>query len=378
VIIKAFLRWAETARTNDRAKAASMLSRAYLHSAMGGEERQAAGLALTYLLDDPSPVVRLSLAEALASSEEAPRAIILALAEDQPQIATTIIALSPVLEDADLVDLIGRGDAVTRGVIASRQWVSRAVCAAIAEVGDVPELLLLLDNPEAFVTRISLRRMAERFGHVPEIRNGLLLRDDLPADVRHLLVGHITAALSSCDLVRTTLAPARIERLGREADAMATLAIAGIVPHDELEILVEHLRAAGRLTPAFLIHALCCGRLDFFAGAVVNLSGLEERRVRPILATGRMHALRALFEACGLDRDVAMVFVDSVFLWRQVASSGAANGLENISGALVEKLDSRTVPHAVVSEIRDMVEQLHRADLRSNARAYAISASLAA
>jgi uncharacterized protein (DUF2336 family) len=378
VIIKAFLRWAETARTNDRAKAASMLSRAYLHSAMGGEERQAAALALTYLLDDPSPMVRLALAEALAMSDEAPRAIILALAEDQPQIATTVIALSPVLEDGDLVDLIGRGDGVTRGVIASRQWVSRAVCAALAEVGDVPELLLLLDNREAFITRISLRRMAERFGHVPEIRNGLLTRDDLPADARHRLVGHITAALSACDLVRTTLAPARIERLGREADAMATLAIAGIVSHDELPILVEHLRAAGRLTPAFLIHALCCGRLDLFAGAVVNLSGLEERRVRPILATGRMHALRALFESCGLDRDVAIVFVEAVFLWRQAAASGAANGTESISAALVEKLDAQPGAHAVISEIRDMVEQLHRADLRTNARAYAVKASLAA
>lgn len=345
---------------------------------MGGEERQAAGLALTYLLDDTSPVVRLALAEALAMASEAPRAIILALAEDQPQIATTVIALSPVLEDGDLVDLIGRGDGVTRGVIASRQRVSRPVCAALAEVGDVPELLLLLENGEASITRISLRRMAERFGHVPEIRNGLLLRDDLPADARHRLVGHITAALSTCALVSATLAPSRIERLGREADTMATLAIAGTVAHDELPILVEHLRAAGRLTPAFLIQALCCGRLDFFAGAVVNLSGLEERRVRPILATGRMHALRALFEACGLDRDVAMVFVDAVFLWRQAAASGAANGAESISGALVEKIDGQTRPHAIVSEIRDMVEQLHRADLRSNARAYAIKASLAA
>ena len=41
---------------------------------------------------------------------------------------------------------------------------------------------------------------------------------------------------------------------------------------DEIPALVEHLRMSGRLTPAFLIHALCAGNVDFFASAVVSLS----------------------------------------------------------------------------------------------------------
>ncbi len=184
---------------------------------MGGEQHRAAALAITYLLDDPSPLVRLALAEALAGSADAPRAVIVCLAEDQPEIACTVIACSPVLTENDLVDLAGRSDGLTRGMIAARPNLSRGVAAAVAEIGDENEVTILLENETASITRVSLRRIAERFGHCCEIRNLLLERDALPADARHMLVNHITAALAGSGLVRTSMAPARIEHMTREA-----------------------------------------------------------------------------------------------------------------------------------------------------------------
>ena len=55
VTIQAFLRWVETARTGDRARAARALGRAYVDAQMNGIDRQAAEMAMTFLLDDPSP-----------------------------------------------------------------------------------------------------------------------------------------------------------------------------------------------------------------------------------------------------------------------------------------------------------------------------------
>lgn len=66
LIVAAFLRWVETAKTQDRARAANALARAYLKSDMAPDERQAAQMAMTYLLDDPAPQVRLALADILA------------------------------------------------------------------------------------------------------------------------------------------------------------------------------------------------------------------------------------------------------------------------------------------------------------------------
>ena len=99
---------------------------------MNAEEREAALMAMTWLLDDPSPKVRLALAESIADAEDVPRALVLPLAHDQPQIACQIISRSPILSELDLVDLAGRGDSVTRVLIASRFIVSLPVCAAIA------------------------------------------------------------------------------------------------------------------------------------------------------------------------------------------------------------------------------------------------------
>lgn len=177
MIVQAFLRWSEKAGSTERAKAANALGRAYLHSDMARENRDAAYMAMTYLLDDPSPRVRLALAEALADATDAPRAILVSLAEDQPEIACTVIARSPVLTEADLVDLAGRGESLTRALIAARPGLPRGACAALAEVGDLSETIILLENVDALITPFSLRRIAERHGSDADIRDLLLCRE---------------------------------------------------------------------------------------------------------------------------------------------------------------------------------------------------------
>jgi uncharacterized protein (DUF2336 family) len=377
VIIQSFLRWAETAKTSDRARAANALGRAWLQSEMNAEEREAALMAMTWLLDDPSPKVRLALAEAIADAEDVPRALILPLAHDQPQIACQIISRSPVLSDVDLVDLAGRGDSVTRVLIVSRFIVSLPVCAAVAEVGDTPEIEAMLDNPGAIVGRGSLRRITERFADHPQIREMLLEREELPGDARHLLAVGVSEALGACDLIRQVVGDRRLERIKREACDTATVVLAGRSPTEDMPQLVEHLRRDGRLTPAFLMQALCMGRLDFFMTSMVNLSGMEDRRVRSIITDGRFHAVRALFESAGLHRDISEVFVEATMLWRK--AEGLGHGL---FGGLATKLISgfRAAGRAdgQASELVDMVERLHITEHRQSARAYASFLALAA
>src|SRR5262245_5073185 len=109
MIVRQFLRWIQTAPPGDRAEATSALARAYLYSDLTDDDRLAADAAMTVLLDDPSPLVRLALAEALGSAPEAPHGVIIGLAHDQPDIATVVIGRSPVLCDAELVDLMAAG-----------------------------------------------------------------------------------------------------------------------------------------------------------------------------------------------------------------------------------------------------------------------------
>jgi uncharacterized protein (DUF2336 family) len=141
--------------------------------------------------------------------------------------------------------------------------------------------------------------------------------------------------------------------------------------------LVDHMRRDGRLTPAFLMQALCAGRLEFFMTAMANLSGMVERRVRSIITDGRFHAVRALYESAGLQREISEVFVEATLLWRK--AEGHAPGL---FGGLADRLvagfrqSGRSDDQAV--ELIDMVERLQITEHRQSARAYANYLALAA
>ncbi|NNH59394.1 DUF2336 domain-containing protein [Rhizobium laguerreae] len=374
VIVEAFLRWVETAKTGDRARAASALGRAYLQSEMSGDERAAAEMAMTFLLDDPSPRVRLALAEAIAWSPDAPRSLVLSLAEDQPEVACHAVTCSPLLSDADLVDLAARGNGATRMLIAARAHLTRPVSAALAEVGDEEELLCLLENDGAVISSLSLKRVAERLGDCCDIRNLLLDRSDLPADARQLLTEHVSNALVGLPLAQAAIGVQRLQRISREATEAAIVSIAGDIAPREIPDLVQHLRLIGRLTPSFLMHALCAGKVDFFAGAIVDLTGCSERRVRSILATGRMHAVRALYESAGLPRDISVIFVEATMLWRDAARKAPASVLGNVCGRLLEKFRHHDA-HGAIGELLDMVEKLSVTEQRQSARVYAALAA---
>lgn len=132
MIVRQFLHWVRTAPAGERAEATGALARAYLYSDLSNEDRDAAEGAMIMLLDDPSPLVRAALAQALAASEQAPPTVILALASDQPEIASYVLEHSPLLVDADLVDAVATFGSQAQLAIASRAGLPPAVSAAIA------------------------------------------------------------------------------------------------------------------------------------------------------------------------------------------------------------------------------------------------------
>src|SRR3954469_21523457 len=143
MIVRQFLQWVRNAPSGERADATSALARAYLHSDLSPDDRAAAEGAMIMLLDDPSPLVRRALAEVFASSQSAPAVVVHALVNDQPEVAAPLLQRSPLLRDADLVDLVATGHAGSQAIIASRFLLPRSVSAAIAEVGAAPACLAL-------------------------------------------------------------------------------------------------------------------------------------------------------------------------------------------------------------------------------------------
>jgi uncharacterized protein (DUF2336 family) len=317
MIVRDFLQWIRTAPASDRAEATSALARAYLYSDLSPDDLRAAEGAMLMLLDDPSPLVRRSLADALAASPDAPPAIVLALAADQPQIAAPVYALSPLFVDADLVDAVATGGAAIQAAISSRAALPCSVGAAIAEVGTAESCLILVENFDADIAPFSIDRIVERFGHLAAVRESLLARDDIPAATRQTLVIKLSKTLAGFVAGRAWLDTDHAQRVAREACEKATVTIAADAPQTELGPLIRHLSASGQLTAGLILRALLSGNIVLFEEALSELADMPVTRVSGLIHDRGASGLRALFEKAQLPPSTYPAFKEAIEAMRE-------------------------------------------------------------
>ncbi|MDB5510562.1 MAG: hypothetical protein JWR08_45 [Enterovirga sp.] len=308
MIVRRFLLWARNAPAGHRAEATGALARAYLYSDLAPEDRAEAETALTAMLDDPSALVRRAMAESLAPAEDAPRHVVVALASDQDDVAEIVLARSPLLADADLVDCAALGSARIQRAIASRRAVSPGVAAALAEIGRAEAILVLVRNPGAAIGHSALARIVERHGGHALVREALLARPDLPLDIAQSVAVALAASLESFVTRCGWLSPERSSRAAREARERTTVALATGGEADDIARLVSHLRRSGQLTPGLILRALLSGQSRFAAEAFSDLTDVPAPRALGILQDGRGHAFRALYDKAGMPGGLRPVF----------------------------------------------------------------------
>lgn len=338
MIVRHFLGWVRTAPASERAEATRALARAWLFSDMSADDFAATEGALLMLLDDPSPLVREAMAAVFAHTPDAPPAIVRALATDQASVALPILEHSPLLIDADLVDIVATGTPDIQCAVAGRSGLPTSVCAAIAEVGSFEACLVLIDNPEARLAQMSLDRIVERFGHVAAVRERLLESQDLPAATRLALVAKLSGALFDFVTSRNWLSAERAGIAAGEARERATVNIAATSRIDDLRALVRHLRESGQLTAGLILRALLSGSTDMFEVALADLSGMSEARVASILHERGGAGVTALLARAGLPESTFAAFRAAVSATEEIGFIGTIDGAARLRRRMVERV----------------------------------------
>jgi uncharacterized protein (DUF2336 family) len=336
MIVRHFLQWVRTAEAAERAEATSALARAYLHSGLIEDDRIAAEGAMIMLLDDPSPLVRYALADALGASPDAPAAVMHALVDDQPDIAAIVLERSPTLLDSDLVDAIAVGGAETQAAIARRSYLPRSVAAAIAEVGAPEACLTLIENPGADIAQFSLDRIVERFGHLAAIRESLLAWPDLAAATRHALVIKLSETLAGFVVARNWLGEERAQRIAHEACEKATVILAATT--HEVSPLIGHLRETGQLTAGLVLRSLLSGNIDFFEQALAELADLPARRVAALVHDRRGAGFKAVYDRAGLPASVYPAFRAAIEGMHETGLVAEPGGNTRLKRRMVERV----------------------------------------
>ena len=338
MIVRQFISWIKTAPAGERAEATRALARAWLLSDLSEDDRAAAEGALLMQLDDASPLVRQAMAEVFARSAEAPAAIVQALSLDQPSVALPILEHSPLLIDADLVDIVATAGSETQCAIARRVSLPASVCAAIAEVGTAAAALELIENAYAELAPFSWDRIVERHGHLAAIRESMLVLEDLPAATRVALVAKLSDTLAQFVVAKNWLSADRAERVASEARDRSTVNIAACSRGEEMRGLIAHLRATSQLTAGLILRALLSGNLELFETALAELSSLPRARVSSLLLDRGEASLLALLQRAGLPESTFAAFRAALDVIHETGFTDTLSGEARLRRRMVERV----------------------------------------
>lgn len=273
-------------------------------------ERTLMAEILRQLVDDVEQSVRVTLAERLAGRDDAPRELVLALANDSFMVAHPILLRSPVLHDGELIEIIHHRTLQHQLAIAMRTSISEAVTTALVATEDSAVVRTLLENGGAQLSPVTLEYLVEQSQHVSAYQQPLLNRDDLGEDLAKRMVCWVSAALRQHILDHYEIDAENLD------DSMGAT-IADLVEDMRARkrvgngyALAELLAHANALSPRFLIALLREGEVALFEGLLAEMTGLRVTLIRRFLYEPGGEALAIACKAIHIDKaDFASIFL---------------------------------------------------------------------
>ena len=263
---------------------------------------------LERLARDQEPRVRAVLAEEIKTLGCIPKFIALTLARDvEALVAAPILEYSPLLSDADLMEIIATAKAQeVLTAIAKRKPVSTGVCDAIVSSLDIPAIAALLANSDAKIREKTLEDIAAQAEKIQSWHMPLVLRADLSKRAILRIASFVGAGLIEQLSVRYGLDDEigqqlkKALRLRLQDDAKLDSA-----PAESAVKAIEQACATGTLDEAFVEQAANAGQREAVMLALSALGRVPDATVRKIFASRSAKPVTALVWHAGLSMRLA-------------------------------------------------------------------------
>jgi len=323
----------------DRAYAAHKLCRQIDYTELSNGDRAYASEILRIIAGDAAALVRRSLAVALKSSPKLPPELARQLATDVDAIATPILESSPVLSDTDLVEILRAAGPKKQVAIAGRDQLSETVTTAIAEFGVQQAVERALENDTARFGAAGLMSAIQRFPDQETVTLAMVNRRALPVSVVEKLVTMVTGEVFDKLVNSHQLPPQLAIELATNARERATLDLveqAGL--QNDTRRFAQQLSIQGRLTPSFVMRALCLGHMNFVEHAMAELAGLNHHRTWLMMHDAGPLGLKTLFDRTGLPARLFAAFRAGVDVYHQLEREGIAGDRVRIRQRMIERV----------------------------------------
>lgn len=287
------------------------------------------------LVDEVEVDVRRALAERLAVLPEAPHDLVLKLAQDTALVARPLLLKSPVLKDADLIDLVKQRTQEHRLAIAMRAGIGTQVADALIGEGEEDVIEALIRNGEAQLSRQAIDYLVEESRRVDRFQEPLLRRQDLPKPLAYRMFWWVSAALRQQVLTQFPIDEADFD------DAVESAVHAGAA--ESADAGAEAVRLAGQLAgraelnERALVRSLRGGHIGVFAAGLGRLAGIDLATARRVVFATGGEALAACCKAADFDRSTFATFY---LLTRQARIASAATPTDELEEVL--KIFDRT------------------------------------
>ncbi len=219
-----------------------------------------------------------------------------------------ILEYSPLLSDADLIEIIAEGK--VHGVleaVARRRPLSPQVSDAVVSSLDIPAVAALLANPDAAIRERTLDAIIEQAERISVWQNALAVRADLSRRAIRRLASFVSAELIEQLAARHQIDEETQTYLGRQMRLRLEEAVDEQPPGpaNAAQEDVDLAAKEGQLNDAYVEAAAEDGKREIVILALARLAHLSDSVVRRMLLTRSAKPVTALVWRAGLNMRAA-------------------------------------------------------------------------
>ena len=283
------------------------------HPSSHGEREDALMTGILHqLIHDVEMSVRRALAVRLADRDDAPRDLVVTLANDRIEVAHPILSRSNVLDDEELIRIVEQRAAGHQLAIAMRRSITTAVSGALVGTENQGVIKTLLENKDAAISQATMAYLVEQSRRIDAYQNPLLLREDLGPALAKRMYWWVSAALREHIL--------RIYEIDEdELDGTLQQTVEEVVAESYKaarpggggqSALADHFHRNGAITPRFLIQVLREGEIPLLETLFAKFTELNSALVKQVLYEPGGRGLAIACKAVGVEKsDFASIFL---------------------------------------------------------------------
>ena len=225
--------------------------------------------------------IRARLSDSICEVARAPHALIKQLAHDEAEVASPVLAKSPVLSESDLVEIAESKGQSHLMAMTKRLHIPQAVSDIIVDRGNDDVLINLCSNEGAKLSRQSLEALVEKSENIVKLQGPMARRRDVPIDLLQEMYFFVSSAVRQI-IVETS------ENLDPEALAQSSAQMTQKIIHDELLLegaieYVDRLEKYKELTERRLVILLKEKRFNEFLIGFSRLTGIDFKIARRLV-----------------------------------------------------------------------------------------------